>query len=351
MAVRFLQDHARLGVLLSLATLGELAGYAWLGHPQADRGTLLVLSFVSAIGTVSLWWIGPVMARHRHYAAFFVIWSAAIVALILLGSALDGGERSPIAVLLFLPLLYSALAYRPLIVLVMGASELVGYVTVTYTDGSPKTAYATLMAGTLTLTMLMAAQSARNREQQARELHALAVRLEAEATRDGLTDCLNRRGFDTAIEAEVSRAIRYGRPVSLLLVDVDHLKTVNDTRGHAGGDAALLQVTMALHRAGRPTDIASRFGGDEFALLAPETTLAGALRLAERIHAALRAVTDPSGVTVSIGAATITSEITTVDELLRAADSALYRAKRTGRGRTASVDDLPASNLGEAVEA
>ena len=182
MAVRFLQDHARLGVLLSLATLGELAGYAWLGQPQADRGTLLVLSFASAVGTVSLWWIGPVMARHRHYAAFFVVWSAAIVALILLGSALDGGEKSPIAVLLFLPLLYSALAYRPLIVLVMGAAELVGYVMVTYTDGIPNTAYATLMAGTLTLTMLMAAQSARNREEQARELHALAVRLEAEAT-------------------------------------------------------------------------------------------------------------------------------------------------------------------------
>ncbi len=276
MAVRFLQDHARLGVLLSLATLGELAGYAWLGQPQADRGTLLVLSFASAVATASLWWIGPAMARCRHYAAFFVAWSTAIVALILLGSALDGGEKSPIAVLLFLPLLYSALAYRPLIVLVMGAAELVGYVMVTYTDGSPNTAYATLMAGTLTLTMLMAAQSARNREEQARELHALAVRLEAEATRDGLTDCLNRRGFDSAIEAEVSRAIRYGRPVSLLLLDVDHLKTINDTRGHAGGDAALLQLAAALRRAGRPNDIASRFGGDEFALLAPETGIAGA---------------------------------------------------------------------------
>jgi diguanylate cyclase (GGDEF)-like protein len=324
--------------LVSLAALGELVGYAWLGHPHVDRGTLLMLSFGSAVGTASVWWIGPLMARHRRHATFFVMWTATIVALILLGTALDGGERSPIAVLLFLPMLYAALAYRPIIVLVLGAAEVVGYAIVSYTDGTaPATPYEALMVGTLTLTVLMSAQSARNREEQARELHALAVRLEAEATRDGLTDCLNRRGFDVAIDAEVSRAIRYGRPVSLLLMDVDHLKTLNDTRGHAGGDAALQQVAAALNRAGRPNDIAARFGGDEFALLVPETGIAGALQLAERIHAALRAATETMGVTISIGAATISSEITTVDELLRAADSALYTAKRTGRGRTAGL--------------
>ena len=98
-----------------------------------------------------------------------------------------------------------------------------------------------------------------------------------------------------------------------------------------------VQVAAALNRAGRPNDVAARFGGDEFALLVPETGIAGALQLAERIHAALQAATETMGVTVSIGAATINSEITTVDELLRAADSALYTAKRTGRGRTAGL--------------
>jgi diguanylate cyclase (GGDEF)-like protein len=126
-------------------------------------------------------------------------------------------------------------------------------------------------------------------------------------------------------------------------MDVDHLKTINDTRGHSGGDAALQQVATALRRAGRPNDVAARFGGDEFALVVPETGIEGALTLAERIHAALRSATDTARVTVSIGAATINSEITTVDELMRAADSALYTVKRTGRGCTASFDDLPAS--------
>jgi diguanylate cyclase (GGDEF)-like protein len=130
--------------------------------------------------------------------------------------------------------------------------------------------------------------------------------------------------------------------VALLLLDVDHLKRINDTRGHSGGDAALQQVATAMRQAGRPNDVAARYGGDEFALLIPESEIAGALRLAERIHAALHPTTDRVGVTVSVGAACINSEITTVDELIRAADSALYAAKRAGRGQTASFDDLPA---------
>jgi diguanylate cyclase (GGDEF)-like protein len=128
--------------------------------------------------------------------------------------------------------------------------------------------------------------------------------------------------------------------MALLLLDVDHLKMINDTRGHSGGDAALQHVATAIQRAGRPNDVAARYGGDEFALLIPESGIAGALLLAERIHAGLRAATNRVNVTVSIGAAGINGEITTVDELLRAADSALYTAKRTGRGQTASFDDL-----------
>jgi diguanylate cyclase (GGDEF)-like protein len=342
MAEQFRQSHARLGVGLSLATLVELAGYAWRGHPNPNHGALLALALGSVV-TMSVWWIGPAMARHRYHAAFFITWSIAIIAVILVGTALDGGERSPIAVLLILPMLFAALAYRSVVVLLLGGVVVVGYVIVTYTDATPNTSYATLMTCTLTLTVFMAVQSSRNREKQARELHALTVRFEAEATRDGLTDCMNRRGFDVAVDAEVSRAIRYGRPMSLLLMDIDHLKTINDTYGHAGGDAAIQQVATALREAGRPNDIAARFGGDEFALVVPETGMAGALKLAERIHAVLRGSTDAIGVTVSIGAATVTNEITTVDELLRAADSALYTTKDTGRGRTTSFDDVSAT--------
>ncbi len=340
-ATRFRERHVRLGVILSLATLGEVAGYALLGHPHAGRFALIVLSSSAAIATAGLWVIGPVMARHRHQAAFFLAWSSSVVVVILLGTALDGGERSPLASLLFLPLLYAALSYRPRVVLFLGVVEVIGYLGITFADATPTTAYATLLAATLSLTALMATQSARNREEQAGELHTLALKLEGEATRDGLTACLNRRGFDAAIEAEVARAIRYHRPMSLLVLDVDHLKAINDEYGHAGGDAALQEVGSALHRAGRPNDLVARLGGDEFALVVPETGVAGALELAERTHAALRAATGVAGVSVSIGAATLTSTVTTADQLMRAADGALYAAKHAGRGRTASSGDVP----------
>jgi diguanylate cyclase (GGDEF)-like protein len=277
------------------------------------------------------------------------MWSSAVVMVILLGTALDGGERSPMAALLFLPMLYAALSYQPRVVLFLGATEVAGYLVITFTDATPTTAYATLIAATLSLTVLMAAQSARNRQEQAAELHALAIRLEAEATRDVMTDCLNRRGFDTAIQAEVSRATRYGRPMSLLLMDVDHLKTINDERGHAGGDAALREVASALSRAGRPNDIAARLGGDEFALVVPETAITGALELAARTHAVLKAAGNAAGVTVSIGVATLSSTITTAALLMRAADNALYSAKHAGRGCTASFDDLSSDRAREPI--
>jgi diguanylate cyclase (GGDEF)-like protein len=338
MALRFRERHARLGVILSEAALGEVAAYAWLGHPHADRAALLTLSGSCGLASASLWVLGPVMARHRRHAILFVAWSAAVIASVLFGTILDGGERSPLALLLFLPMMYAALAYRPTVVLWLGGLEVLGYVVVCSTDDTPTTAYAAIMAGTVCVTVLMAAQAARLREQQARELHALAVRMEAEATRDGLTDCLNRRGFDAAFAAEVSRAVRYGRPLSLLLIDIDHLKSINDGRGHAGGDDALRQVASALRRAGRPNDIAARLGGDEFALLVPETAIEGALELARRMHTALRAGTGGAHVTVSIGAAALGPDITLAAQLMRAADNALYAAKDAGRDRTASYD-------------
>ena len=187
----------------------------------------------------------------------------------------------------------------------------------------------------------MAAIAAHNREEQGREVEALTIRLEGQATRDSLTGCLNRRGFDSAVEAEVSRAVRYRRPLSLLLIDVDHLKEINDERGHAGGDDALQQVALALHRAGRRNDLAARLGGDEFALVLPETDIAGALELAERLHSALREISGPLPVNVSIGAAGLNRHITQADQLRRVADAALYSAKQAGRGRTVRCDESP----------
>ncbi len=162
------------------------------------------------------------------------------------------------------------------------------------------------------------------------------------ATIDGLTGLINKRCFDQRLDREMKRVARSQKPLALLMIDVDHFKTFNDTYGHSAGDEALRIVAGIL--AGEPvrtSDIVARVGGEEFVVLAPETNIAGAVRLAERIHAAIRQrrlphAGSPLGlVTVSIGVACATGASDMTPRLLfDQADAALYRAKRGGRNRT-----------------
>jgi diguanylate cyclase (GGDEF)-like protein len=157
------------------------------------------------------------------------------------------------------------------------------------------------------------------------------------ATIDVLTGVPNRRAFDEALQREWAQARRVARPVSLLMVDVDHFKTINDRLGHRGGDVVLAQVAARIAReARRPLDFAARWGGEEFALLLPDTTLPGAVEVAERVRTAIAdlevaALSGP--ITVSIGIATQVPAGTAEDGLVGAADEALYNAKRNGRDR------------------
>jgi len=158
------------------------------------------------------------------------------------------------------------------------------------------------------------------------------------ATTDGLTGLLNRRHFMELGEVEIERAKRTGRPVGLIMFDVDHFKKVNDTRGHDVGDVVLVSLARTAKDALRAVDVLGRLGGEEFAAILPETGLEEALTVAERLR---RAVADmglaPSGeplpVTISLGAVLGRGTGETLDELLRRADTALYRAKSAGRDR------------------
>jgi diguanylate cyclase (GGDEF)-like protein len=143
---------------------------------------------------------------------------------------------------------------------------------------------------------------------------------------DALTGVSNRRHFDARLREETARAARHRQPLALLLVDVDRLKDINDRDGHAAGDAALVAVAAALVGSCRATDVAARYGGDEFAVLAPMTLRGEAIELAQRIRAHLRA---HATVTVSIGVADSESSV----PLCQAADRALYAAKAAGRDR------------------
>lgn len=163
----------------------------------------------------------------------------------------------------------------------------------------------------------------------------LVDRLRAQATIDPLTGCQNRRGFDERLALEFARAQRYGRPLCLILFDLDHFKLLNDTYGHEAGDDALRRIGRLLRRSFRTADDACRYGGEEFALLCPETTKAEGLVIGERVRrliAALGPDSDvPLALTASVGVAAFPEDAASPLDLVRAADRALYQAKAAGR--------------------
>jgi diguanylate cyclase (GGDEF)-like protein len=163
---------------------------------------------------------------------------------------------------------------------------------------------------------------------------ALAVpSLRAQALKDHKTGLLNTRGIAQAGRSELERATRFDRPLSLLMLDVDDLRDINNRHGHLVGDAALIALTDALGAELRDFDLCGRFGGDEFVLLLPETTREDAEGLAVRIQERLANEVVAAGSTstqvgISIGIAALGPGTATLDELLHCADAAMYEAKR-----------------------
>jgi len=160
------------------------------------------------------------------------------------------------------------------------------------------------------------------------------------ATIDALTNLPNRRHFMETAEAEGSRFLRYGHPLSLLLFDIDHFKQINDTHGHAAGDQVLMRVSDTCMAALREQDFLGRIGGEEFAVLLPETDTAAATAVAERLRAVVEQASagwskGELAVTISIGVTAWTTSDEAVDPVLHRADVALYEAKRLGRNQVA----------------
>lgn len=151
----------------------------------------------------------------------------------------------------------------------------------------------------------------------------------AEVRTDPLTGVANRRALDDTLNSLVALRNRYGVRFSMILVDLDHFKRINDERGHLAGDQALREVAQLLDHEVRETDVVARFGGEEFAILLPQTELAGAGVLAERLRLG---VARQLGLSISAGA-TISLDGDTPDRVLARADAALYAAKEAGRDR------------------
>ena len=173
------------------------------------------------------------------------------------------------------------------------------------------------------------------------------------ASTDSLTGTMSRRSFHEQTNREMDRAKRYGKHLSCAVIDIDHFKSINDTYGHGAGDFVLQRVGSIIKSALRASDYIGRIGGEEFAVLFPETALMPAFEVAERLRAALEAETmEVFGgticVTASIGVAEARGAASTTDMLLRHADVAMYEAKLGGRNRVVRYgkDDLKATPAG-----
>lgn len=172
------------------------------------------------------------------------------------------------------------------------------------------------------------------------------------ATQDQLTGLQNVREFHHRLELELDRSRRFGHLFALLMIDVDHFKSVNDRFGHPAGDAVLKQIAERIRGSLRPSDLAARYGGEEFIVMLPETSASGAQALAERLCTQIRAqpmqINDSTRetVTVSVGLAVFPEDAEAADRLVAMADKALYAAKAAGRDRCVAYAAMPTAGAG-----
>ena len=180
----------------------------------------------------------------------------------------------------------------------------------------------------------------------------LLKRAEALSVTDDLTRLYNSRYLNQVLRRETKRASRSGRPLSLLFIDLDGFKAINDTHGHLFGSRALVEAAAVIRGSARETDVVARFGGDEFALVLPDTGGEGAFAVGERIRERIAAHTFLAGdgldirLTASVGVATLPDVAASADELVQAADAAMYQVKDRGKNGIQAAAVLPITDTG-----
>lgn len=318
--IRFRRET--IGAALRLAIVVFAAGltYDAVTSDRPDRPLLAVLfGAYLAVGA------GPVVLsldriiRSARREPFFLAWSIAWIAATAAVVAVDGGADSPLALLFFLPLVFAALSYPLASVVLIGVVTELAFVGVASFSGTGDPVQVGFFATMLASMAVICAWQAQTNERRRLELESIS-------RSDVLTGCLNRRGFEERLGSELDDAVRHGQPLALIMLDLDGLKQINDSRGHAAGDEILRWTGRALQETVRPIDAVGRLGGDEFAILlragghgdAEETALRLRRRLEERVGA-------------STGVAAFPAHGVEADALMVHADRELYGVK-AGRG-------------------
>jgi diguanylate cyclase (GGDEF)-like protein/putative nucleotidyltransferase with HDIG domain len=255
------------------------------------------------------------IVRSRHREAFFLVWSVATVAVTAFIVALDGGVRSPLSLLFFIPVVFVGLSYPQRSVVTIGVVDVLALVAVGIATGSSQATLAFFVTCLAAVALLCAWEALDHERQRA----ALARVSRA----DSLTGALNRRGFEERLDAELDGCRRNGRHAGLVTLDLDDFKLVNDTRGHEAGDELLRWVAERAGHVLRPMDSLGRIGGDEFAVLVPGAGPPEAREVAARLRDALG-----ERVSVSTGVASFPIDATDRGMLHRHADHNLYSAKQ-----------------------
>ena len=311
------------GLWLSVLLLGATGTWIAATWDRPHRGGLLAMSAGAAAATAII----AVLPRRRIVAGrrrewFFLGWSLSLILFISVAAGLDDGVRSPIVLMLFLTLVYAALSYPRWSVSVVSGASLLAVVALSRVsmprgNGPTDPIYFVGLMLTLAVTGVMCIFQARIQEQARAELARIS-------RSDPLTGALNRLGFGERLAAELRRATLDDAATSLVVLDFDGFKAVNDRLGHSAGDELLHWAATTMAGALRPGDALGRLGGDEFAAVLPHTDAVQAREIAERLCFALSL-----RVACSAGAASTGADGATGEELHHVADRRLYAVKRS----------------------
>jgi diguanylate cyclase (GGDEF)-like protein len=320
--LRFRQGSVKLGCLTTVtasAIIGAYVAATWGERPhRAAIAALVGVALLAVVGM--LVFRAERVVATRWCDAFFGVWSSSDVVIITVLAVLDGGASSPLSLVFFPVLVFAGLCYPLRMAIFVCVSGMGGILVAGVATSTHEADVSWFTAGCMAMTAVMCCWQAHTLERGRREL--------ARASRtDHLTGSLNRRGFHEHTQAELARAFRSGEPVSLVLVDLDDFKAVNDAHGHAAGDALLCWVVEQLREGLRPSDATGRLGGDEFALLLPGIDLEGARPVVERLRTVLSRRTS-----ASFGVAAYPAHAE-AEALLAHADGELYAEKRGRRPR------------------
>ena len=297
------------------ATVHYIGSRRFLGH----GGGWAVWGSVMAASTLVFMWLTYVAPSYSLRIAIFTLMMATLYGAHLRFLWRHGGKGFPMR------LVQVVLATHILVLCTRFISVLMGRAG---NDIMESSLYQTVYIGAYVLTVLMLSIGA-----ILLATDRLRTELEHLATHDSLTQSLNRRAVMLACQEELDRARRYGHGPSIMMLDLDNFKMVNDTHGHQHGDAVLVHFAACTAAALRSEDRLGRYGGEEFLVLLPDTDALAASRVAQRIHALLQAG-HPLGCQLSIGVTSWHGPADTLDAMLSRADAALYQAKEQGRNQT-----------------